>query len=143
MIRARPTRERPFIDNPFPTEAACLAHLERVRWDGRPTCPYCSSDRVSRATYDGRYHCNACNTSFSVTVNTLFHRTRLDLRRWFVAIALILNAGDDVTAAQLARGAAVSWRTADHLGRRIRRAMRRAPDRELLQRIVDMGGSDG
>jgi transposase-like protein len=28
-----------------------------------------------------RYHCNNCNTSYSVTVGTIFHDTKLDLQK--------------------------------------------------------------
>ena len=52
----------------FPTEDSCLAHIENVRWKGRVTCPYCTSDRVTRVKSEKRHHCNACNTTFSVTV---------------------------------------------------------------------------
>ena len=41
---------------------------------------------------DYRWQCSRCKTSFSVTVNTLFHRTRLPLPKWFLAIILISNA---------------------------------------------------
>ena len=33
----------------FPTESDCIAHLEKVRWNGKPICPYCRSDRTTPA----------------------------------------------------------------------------------------------
>jgi len=45
-----------------------------------------------------RYHCNNCNTSFSVTVGTIFHRTHLPIQKWFLAIAIILNAKKGLSA---------------------------------------------
>ena len=59
----------------FPTESDCIAHLESVRWGGKPICPYCGSDRSTPLPNEQRHHCNACNTTFSVTVGTIFHHT--------------------------------------------------------------------
>src|SRR5271155_5779488 len=87
----------------FPTEKDCIAHLEIVRWKGKPICPYCKSDRVTPAPKESRHHCNACNTAFSVTVGTIFHHTHLDLQKWFLAISLILNAKKGISSRQLAR----------------------------------------
>ncbi len=53
----------------FPTHDACIERLEAVRWGDKPKCPYCKSFRVTSMAH--RYHCNACNTSFSVTVGTV------------------------------------------------------------------------
>jgi transposase-like protein len=122
----------------FPTEAACLAHIEAARWKGRPACPYCTSDRVTKAKDDWRYHCNACNTSFSVTVNTIFHHTRLDLQKWFLAVVLMLNAKKGLSARQLARDIDVNKNTAWYVNMRIRRAMAEGPERELLTGICEM-----
>ena len=122
----------------FPAETDCLAHIEQVRWKGRPVCPYCASARVTRAKDNWRYHCNACNTSFSATVNTIFHHTHLDLQKWFLAISLILAAKKAPSARQLGRDIQVNRNTAWYLGMRIRRAMADSAARELLTAIVEM-----
>jgi transposase-like protein len=122
----------------FPSEASCLAHIEQVRWKGRPTCPYCTSTQVTKAKDDWRHHCNACNTSFSVTVNTIFHHTHLDLQKWFLAISLMLNAKKGISARQLARDIEVNKNTAWYLNMRIRRAMLDSAERELLTGICEM-----
>lgn len=122
----------------FPNEIDCLRHIEQVRWKGRPVCPYCTSDRVSPAPTEQRHHCNACNTTFSATVNTIFHHTHLPLQKWFLAISLILNAKKGISARQLGRDLEVNKNTAWYLGMRIRRAMQDAAERDLLTGIVEM-----
>lgn len=122
----------------FPTEDSCLAHIEQVRWKGRPTCPYCTSDRVTREKTGWRLHCNACNTSFSVTVNTIFHHTHMDLQKWFLAIALMLNAKKGLSARQLARDIDVNKNTGWYVNMRIRRAMAEGSERDLLTGICEM-----
>lgn len=120
----------------FPTESDCIAHLERVRWKGKPVCPYCKSDRVTPAKKEFRHHCNSCNTTFSVTVHTIFHHTHLDFQKWFLAISLVLNAKKGLSARQLARDLEVNKNTAWFMGMRIRNAM--FEQGELLKGIVEM-----
>ncbi len=119
----------------FPTEVDCLNHLETVRWAGKPKCPYCQSLRVTKALNSHRYHCNACNTSFSVTVRTIFHKTKIDLQKWFLAISLVLNARKGVSARQLARDIEVNKNTAWLVLMRIRKAMREQG--QLLEGIIE------
>jgi len=120
----------------FPTNSDCIAHLERVRWQGKPVCPYCKSDRVSAAKKEFRHHCNSCNTTFSVTVHTIFHHTHVDLQKWFLAISLVLNAKKGMSARQMARDLEVNKNTAWFMGMRIRNAM--FEQGELLKGIVEM-----
>lgn len=120
----------------FPTEADCIAHIERVRWNGKPVCPYCKSPRTSPMPSESRHHCNGCNTTFSVTVDTIFHHTHLPLQKWFLAISLVLNAKKGIAARQLARDLQVNKNTAWFMGMRIRNAM--FEQGELLKGIVEM-----
>ena len=32
----------------FPTQEACIEHLERIRWGGKPYCPHCGSTGVAQ-----------------------------------------------------------------------------------------------
>ena len=120
----------------FPSQKSCIAHLEKVRWEGKPKCPYCKSTNSTPMPKQRRHHCNACNTSYSVTVGTIFHKTKIDLQKWFLAIALILNAKKGVSARQLSRDLEVNKNTAWYLAMRVRNAM--LQDYELLSGIVEM-----
>lgn len=120
----------------FPTHEDCLRHLEKVRWNNRPACPYCGSINSSPMPKELRHHCNDCNTSYSVTVGTIFHRTRLDLQKWFLAISLIQNAKKGISARQLARDLEVTKDTAWYLSMRIRKAMSQVSEQRLLMGIV-------
>jgi transposase-like protein len=117
----------------FPTKADCIAQLEKVRWNGSPQCPYCGARHNTALPADCRYHCNRCNTTFSVTVQTVFHHTHLPLQKWFLAIALLLNARKGITVQQLAQDLGVNKNTAWYIGQRIRTAMLDMEQRELIQ----------
>lgn len=122
----------------FPTQKDCLKHLEDVRWKGQPKCPYCNSLNVTPMPKESRHHCNNCNTSFSVTVGTIFHKTKTDCQKWFLAISLILNARKGISARQLARDIEVNRNTAWYMSMRIRKAMTQFSDQTLLKGIVEM-----
>jgi transposase-like protein len=84
-----------------------------------------------------RHHCNSCNTTFSVTVKTIFHHTHLPLQKWFLAICLTLNAKKGVAARQMARHVHVNKDTAWRINMKIREAMSEREQRELLTGLVE------
>lgn len=122
----------------FPTQTDCIVHLEQVRWQGKPRCPYCESTNTSPGPEGKRHHCNNCNTKFSVTVGTIFHHTHLPCQKWFLAVALVLNAKKGLSARQLARDINVNKNTAWRMGMKIREAMGEPSQKELLTGIVEM-----
>ena len=121
----------------FPTNDDCIAHLESVRWGDKPKCPYCQSNNVTPLPSEKRHHCNNCNTSFSVTVGTIFHHTHLPLQKWFLAVSIILNAKKGIAARQLGRDLNVNKDTAWRMAMKIREAMSQHEQRDLLTGIVE------
>ena len=122
----------------FPTNDDCITHLENVRWGDKPKCPYCKSFKVTPLPKEKRHHCNNCNTSFSVTVRTIFHHTHLPLQKWFLAITIILNAKKGIAARQLGRDLHVDKDTAWRMAMKIRDAMMEREQRQLLTGLVEM-----
>jgi len=121
----------------FPTNDDCIAHIEKVRWGNTPKCPYCNSGNSTPMPKQKRHHCNNCNTSYSVTVGTIFHHTHLPLQKWFVAISLVLNAKKGIAARQLGRDLNINKDTAWRMAMKIRNAMTQYAQRELLTGIVE------
>ena len=119
----------------FPTNNDCLAYLEDIRWKGVPVCPYCHSKKATAVPKEHRYHCNACKTSFSVLVGTIFHKTKLDLQKWFLAVSIVLNAKKGLSSRQLSRDISVNKNTAWYMLMRIREAM--TDNEGLLRGIVE------
>lgn len=119
----------------FPTQQECVDYLEKVRWNDNPICPYCKSKKQTPMPKENRYHCNNCNTSFSVMVGTIFENTKLDFQKWFLAISLVLNAKNGISARQLARNIEVTKDTSCYMLMRIRKSM--IEYGELLQGIVE------
>lgn len=125
----------------FPTQEACVAHLEKIRWGDTPYCPHCNSTSVGKRTESeigriGRYNCHECRATFKVTCGTVFHGTKIALQKWFIAIVLIMNAKKSLSSHQLARDLDMNQKTAWYLMTRIRSEMAKKGG-ALLQGIIE------
>ena len=120
----------------FPTQEDCVNLLEFIRWNNKPTCPYCKSQHVTR-TQKKRFHCNNCYTAFSVFVNTIFHNTRLPFQKWLLAIWYVLEENKDISVRQLSRILLVNKNTAWYLLMRIQKAITQTAERQLLIEIIE------
>jgi transposase-like protein len=120
----------------FPTEKHCIRHIEKIRWALIPKCPYCKSENTTEMASESRHHCNNCNTSFSVTVGTVFHRTHIPLQKWFLTIYLVLNAKKGISARKLARDVEVNKNTAWSMQMKIRHTL--IQEREFFSGILEM-----
>lgn len=120
----------------FPTQNDCIIHLESVRWQNLPTCPYCKSVKQTPIKNQRRYHCNTCNTSYSVIVGSIFENTKLDLQKWFLSISFIASTKNKISARQLAKEINVTKDTACLIIQKIKKAF--IIDKELLDRLIRM-----
>lgn len=110
-----------YITKHLNTQRKCIKYLEKKRWNGIPTCPYCGSQRSGAK--DLRHNCLDCTNSYSVTVGTVFESSNLPLMKWFMAISLILSAKKGISSMQLSRDISVNKNTAWLLQMKIRNAM--------------------
>lgn len=126
------------------TEDEAREHLERIRWPHGPVCPHCGS--VNEATKlqgekhrTGVYKCRPCRKQFTVTVNTIFHRSHIPLRTWLMAFAILCASKKGVSALQLQRQLGLgSYQSAWHMCHRIRHAMAKEPLKGMLKGRVEV-----
>ena len=116
-------------DKRYNDERAARRYLEKVRWpDGKPECPHCDEKRAHRlkgkTTRPGLWFCGACRKQFTVTVGTLFERSKIPLHKWVMANHLICASKKGMSAHQLHRMLGVTYKTAWFMAHRIREAMR-------------------
>ncbi len=107
----------------FHSEDACREALEGLRWPDGAVCPRCQSQSISRIYNYNVFECNSCRYQFSVKSGTVFHDSHLPLRKWFVAVFLMVESRKGVSANQLKRVLKVSYKTAWYLCHRIRGAV--------------------
>ncbi len=122
----------------YGTEAQCESALEKVRWRDGFRCPQCGHDHctVFRRGQQRLYQCSCCHHQTSLRVGTLFQASKLPLTTWFLAIYLITQAKNGVSALELMRSLGISWRAAWRLKHKILRAMlEQEADRVLRGRV--------
>jgi transposase-like protein len=95
------------IDLPVFSKKDYLAVLEKLFWNNTPQCYYCKSHHFTPIK-GNRYHCIDCNISFSVTVGTMFHKTRVNFNKWFYFISLFLGSGNKINIRRLAKDIALN-----------------------------------
>jgi transposase-like protein len=117
----------------FHNEDAARAHLEGIRWPDGPICPHCgNSDGNKIRKLEGKSHrpglnqCNECREHFTVTVGTVMERSHIPLHKWVLAFHLMNASKKGVSAHQLHRMLAITYKSAWFMAHRVREAMRDA-----------------
>ena len=111
----------------FDCDEKCRDTLEYLRWPEGVCCTRCGDTNVLELEKYNRWHCRGCNYQFSVTSGTIMHDSHLPLRKWFLAIYMMVESRKGVSANQLKRTLGVSYKTAWYLCHRIREAMGNDP----------------
>ena len=108
-------------------EDAAREHLEAQLWPEGPFCPHCGSVEATalkgKAHRKGLYQCNGCREQFSVTVGTVFERSKIKLHKWVLAAHLMGASKKGVSSKQLERMLGVTYKTAWFMSMRLREAM--------------------
>src|SRR5690606_36475065 len=74
----------------FKDEDKAREHLETLRWPNGPVCPHCGGEGgypIQTARRAGLYKCKKkeCRKQFTVTVGTVFERSKIPLTKWLMA----------------------------------------------------------
>jgi transposase-like protein len=122
------------LKNPiFQDEMKAREWLEARVWTAGVTCPHCGNadqDKITKlegkAHRPGLYQCNeaACREQFTVTVGTVFERSKIPLTKWLAALFLMTASKKGVSAHQVHRMLGVSYKSTWFMMHRLREAMR-------------------
>lgn len=112
----------------FTNEDAAREHLEALRWPDGPFCPHCGSFNATRLKAGkaraGTVQCNDCRQQFTVTVGTVFERSKVALHKWVLVNHLMCASKKGISAHQVHRMIGVTYKTAWFMCHRLREAMR-------------------
>ncbi len=122
----------------YSDEDKCRSYLEALKWQEGVKCPRCGSSKVSHIVKRNQYDCDECRYQFSVTAGTIFHDSHLPLWKWFLAVYLMTESKKGISANQLKRSLAVSYKTAWYLCHRIRKAIEEAKVKPQLTGTVEV-----
>jgi transposase-like protein len=119
------------LQNPiFTDESKARKWLEARVWPRGPVCPHCGSTGDDVTKLEGKkhrpgvYQCNGCREQFTVTVKTVFERSKIPLPKWLAALFLLTASKKGVSAHQVHRSLGISYKSAWFMMHRLREAMR-------------------
>jgi transposase-like protein len=119
------------LQNPiFTDETKAREWLEARVWPQGPICPHCGTPSEGVTKLEGSkhrpgvYQCNGCREQFTVTVKTVFERSKIPLTKWLAALFLLTASKKGVSAHQIHRSLGISYKSAWFLMHRLREAMR-------------------
>ncbi len=113
----------------FRDDNAAREHLEAIRWPDGPICPHCGGiERISKlqskSHRPGLYFCGDCREQFTVTIGTVFERSKIPLHKWVLATHLLCASKKGMSSKQIERMLGVTYKTAWFMTHRIREAMK-------------------
>jgi transposase-like protein len=126
-----------FLDR-YGSVEQCEQALKAWRWPQGFVCPACGSEVHSSFRRGTLLYlqCSGCRYQCSLLSGTLFEATKLPLTRWFLAMHLLTQAKNNVSALELMRHLGVSYRTAWLIKHKLMESMRqREDDRQLSGRV--------
>lgn len=123
----------------FATEAACWTALRRHRWPGGFLCPQCHWTQGWWSPGKRVYECTHCHRQTSPTAGTIFHKTRVPLRKWFWMLFLLSQQkhGMAMRAFQQLLGLG-AYETAWRMAHKIRKAMADRDAQYPLRGLLEM-----
>ena len=124
----------------YGTQAQCEAALEQSRWPNGFRCPACRCSLHTMFERGGRKHwqCRRCRHQATVTSGTIFADTKVPLTRWFLAMHLLTQAKNNVSALELKRHLGVSYPTAWRMKHKLMQVMAERETGRQLQGRVEM-----
>jgi ribosomal protein L37AE/L43A len=139
-VQFQPGLSMPEFFDRYGTEAKCRAALQAARWPGGFACPHCGGPARTRFERGGLpyWQCGACDRQTSLISGTVFEASKLPLSRWFLAMQLLTQSKNNVSALELKRQLGVSYRSAWLMKHKILEAMRLAEDKRRLHGRVEI-----
>jgi transposase-like protein len=120
----------PILNQPhFQDADKAREYLEALRWPNGAICPHCGSvgkhyALEGKSHRAGLYKCVDCRDQFTVTVGTVFERSKIQLNVWLQAVHLVCASKNGMSSMELHRLLGVTQKTAWFMLHRIREAMK-------------------
>ncbi len=122
----------------YSTDTACRERLFKMRWPDGFTCPRCGHNHYYFLENRDLYQCANCKYQASVTAGTIFHKSRISLKKWFWAIYLVSRDKGGISALALKKHINVCYETAWLMLHKIRNAMKVRDEEYDLLTLVNI-----
>ena len=113
----------------FTDETKAREWLESRVWPNGAVCPHCGADREKitglrgKAHRLGVYQCNACREQFTITVKTVFEKSKIPLSKWLTVLFLMTASKQRISAHHIHSMLGVSYKSTWFMCHRLREAM--------------------
>jgi len=126
----------------FSTEKKCWNFLVKKRWPNGYECPRCTHQQYYFHPKRLLFECRQCRYQVSVIANTIFHKTRTTLKKWFWAIFLMVYQKNGISALQLQKFLQIkTYKTVWAMVHKIRKAMADRDSAYQLQGLIELDDS--
>lgn len=122
----------------YGSEDLCRKQLFHRKWPSGYTCPKCGHDRFYLLSCRSLYQCRNCHHQCSLTSGTIFAASKLPLTIWFLAIFLLTQAKEGMSALSLGRFLGVSANGALRMKHKLQQVMKNADDNLQLIGLVEL-----
>lgn len=122
----------------FREEKTCIEYYEKIRWNGKPVCPHCGTEKPYRTNRGFKCSDKDCHKKFTVRVGTVFENSKISFRIWFAAIYLCTAHKKGISSVQLAIDLGITQKTAWFVLHRVREMLKdKAPQMLGENKIVE------
>jgi len=122
----------------FGTEAQCRETLFQMRWPDGFRCPSCGHHSHCQLQSRPLIQCHRCHHQTSLTAGTVMAHTKLPLTTWFLAMYLLTQSKNGISAMELRRHLGVRYPTAWLLKQKLMQTMRERDDGTPLSGTVQV-----
>jgi ribosomal protein L37AE/L43A len=128
-----------FLDK-YGTQKKCHAALVASRWPEGFRCPCCGDERHSTFVRENRqyWQCYRCRHQTTATAGTIFEASKLPLTHWFLAMHLMTQAKNNVSALELKRHLGVRYKAAWLMKHKLLQVMAEREDRRVLDGRIEI-----
>ena len=110
----------------------------RARWPQGFRCPRCDHHKHCQLRRRKTLQCIRCKHQTSLTAGTVLENTKLGLSTWYLAMYLLTQSKNGISAMDLKRQLGVSYNSAWMLKHKLMQAMREREDSQPLHGIVEL-----
>ena len=122
----------------YGTDEQCAQALFQARWPQGFRCPHCGYHKHCQRRWRKALQCNRCKHQSPLIAGTAFENTKLGLSSWFLAMYLLTQSKNGISAMDLKRQLGVSYNSAWMVKHKLMQAMREREDSQPLRGVVEL-----
>lgn len=127
----------------FRTDQQCAEYIFKMKFPDGFVCKRCGHNKSRFFNrYGGAYQCLKCKYQETVKANTLFHKSKIPLRKWFKGIFEFTVSKGGISASELQRRLGFGcYETAWQMLHKLRIAMQQRDQQYILEGVIEVDNS--